>query len=112
MSGQACAMCPPVLSTLRVPPQSALTCPLGITESLGDPQVKSSLAGKQASYLPILIQVLPPQCPVHFWFDRLFSLFRDSKFFHHDHYLLFFLPGEGTPSHTWVPALTLTKHAS
>lgn len=27
MSGQACAMCPPVLSTLRVPPQSALTCP-------------------------------------------------------------------------------------
>lgn len=39
---------------------------LGITESLGDHQVKSSLAGKQASYLPILIQVLPPQCPVHF----------------------------------------------
>lgn len=67
MSGQACAMCPPVLSTLRVPPQSALTCPeLWGSQSLGDHQVTSSLAGKQASYLPILIQVLPPQCPVHF----------------------------------------------
>lgn len=78
-------------------------------QSTGDHQVKSSLAGKQASYLPILIQVLPPQCPVHFWFDRLFSLFWDSTFFRHDHYLLFFLTGEGTTSHTWVPPLTLTK---
>lgn len=68
MSGQACAMCPPHSKhfTCITSVSPHLSRAMGITESLGDHQVKESLASKLANYLPIPIQVLPPQCLVHF----------------------------------------------